>query len=50
MSGEGKYQGEKVLAVKEGNLEYLVRWEGYAKPTWEPTENFDAERQAINSA
>ena len=48
MSRRPKFEVEKLLERREGNLEYQIKWEGSRKLTWEPADNFH-NGQAVNS-
>lgn len=44
-----EWQVEEILKAKKvrGKTELLVKWTGYAKPTWEPLSNFE-ETEALD--
>jgi len=48
VEGEEEWEVEEVLDSRRiwGRLQYLVKWRGFAAPTWEPEESL-AEVQAI---
>lgn len=43
------YKWEDILDFRgqPGHREYLVKWAGYAEPTWEPSQNFDEDSAAL---
>ena len=47
---EGKYKVEKILEKrKKGKLyEYLIKWEGYEKPDWQPAKNLKDVQQMVD--
>ena len=48
--GKGVFEVERVLDKRltaQRGTEYLVKWKGYAKPTWEPARNLKFAQQAI---
>ena len=51
IKGEPEYKVEEVLdsRLKQGKLEYLVKWSGYTEDhnTWEPEENCENSRDLI---
>ena len=53
VEGTPEYEVEEVLnfQLKQGKLEYLVKWSGYTDDynTWEPAFNLDNSKEAINN-
>ena len=47
---EGKYKVEKILEKrKKGKLfEYLVKWEGYENPDWQPAKNLKGVQELVD--
>jgi hypothetical protein len=45
------YEVEKILDEKKvrGKYEYLVKWKGFAEPTWEPFNNLKWAKEAIDN-
>ena len=39
---------EKILDMRDGNVEYEVKWKGYNKPTWEPVQNLGNAQREID--
>jgi len=41
VEGEKEWEVEEILDSRRirGQLQYLVKWTGFADPTWEPEEN-----------
>ena len=39
---------EKILDMRDGNVEYEVKWKGYKKPTWEPVQNLGNAQREID--